>query len=92
MAAIFSPKKLKASPKALARTRIVRTLLHHFKWTGTMLHLFWGPTRVMPADPVSRIRQVFGDFLGKAIVEAVNKLNTIMKDLQLIHLVGSGRV
>ena len=95
MAAIFSCRKLKASPKAPAQTRIVRNLFNHLWWTGMMLHLFWVPTSVMPSGPVSRIHQVSRDLPGKAMVEAQNKWNTIMKDLQLIHLIhlmGCGRV
>ena len=57
-----------------------------------MLRLFWVPTRVTPADPVSRRHQVSGDLLGKGMVEAHSKWNTIMQDLQLIHLMGSVRV
>ena len=57
-----------------------------------MLHLFLVMTRVTLADPGSRIRQVSGYFLGKAMVEAQNKWDTIMKDLQLIHLMGCVRV
>ena len=43
----------------------------------------------MPANPVSRIHQVSEDPLWKAMVEAQSKWNTIMKDRQLIHLMGS---
>ena len=92
MAAIFSSRKLNASPKAPAQTRIVRNMFNHLWWTGTMQHLFWVPTRLMPADPVSRIHKVFGDLLGKAMVEARSKWNSIMSNLQLIHFMESVKV
>ena len=85
MAAIFSSRKLKASPKAPARTRLVRNQFNHLWCTGTMQHPFWVLTRVMPADRVSRIHQVSSDLLGKAMVEARSKWNSIMNNLQLIQ-------
>ena len=92
MVATFSSRNLKISPKAPSQTRIVRNPFNHLWWTGIMLHLFRVTPRVMPAYPVSRIRQVSCHFPGKAMVEARNKWNTIMKDLQLIHLMGFVRV
>ena len=42
--------------KAPRQTKTMRSLFHHLLQTGTLLHLFWVPTKLMHADPISKIQ------------------------------------
>ena len=62
--------KVRAGVSFLTQQRILRKVSYLLSFSGLTVWLFWVPTHLMPADPVSRHVEDFGCDLEKSKVKA----------------------
>ena len=88
-AALASVRKLAANLRAVLQNKLLRRLFNLMWWSGTVLHLYWAPSELMPADALSRISQTTPVQVTDASVQAQEQWNTIMSDLWSLTFYGT---
>ena len=91
-AAIASVNKLSATPRAVTQNKILRRIFNRLWWSGTLLHLFWVKSEMMPADALSRLKGTNPTSISRATVDAVSKWGILMSDVRQLAHMGSARV
>ena len=59
---------------------------------GTLLHLFWVQSEVMPADALSRLKGTDRTSITRATVDTASKWGTLMSNIRQLTHMGSARV
>ena len=91
-AAIASVKKLPATLRAVTQNKILRRIFNRLWWSGTLLHLFWVKSKMMPADALSRLRGTDPTSITQATLDAVSKWGSLMSNIHQLTHMGSARV
>ena len=86
-AVIASVKMLSPTPRV-----VLRKIVHKLWYSGTLLHLFWVKSDVMPADALSRLKGTDQMSITRATVDVVSKSGTLMSDVRQLTHMGSARV
>ena len=63
--------KLKAGVRFLSQQKILRQISYLISRSGIQVKLFWVPSQLIPADPISRYLDDFGGSMGLAEARAV---------------------
>ena len=76
--AVASIRKLPATPQVVTQNKILRRTFNLLWWPGTLLHLFWVKSELMPADAISRLLEVTPSAITMTAADALSKWNVLM--------------
>ena len=91
-AAIASVRKLFATPRAVTLNKILLRIFNRLWWSGTVLHLFWVKSEMMPVDALSRLSGTDPTSITQATVDVVAKWGSLMSNIRQLTHMGSARV
>ena len=90
--ACYSAANMRASTRACTQVKILRALWNLLWHTGMVLNVVWVDTARMPADVVSRLRDLMPASITRAKVEAAHKWGALCGELHLVQSFGSVRL